>query len=223
MERIGLKDLSDTTILRLKSRKVAKLATGVPLLDEILGGGFRKDAFIHCYGKPGSGKSTFALHLVAKVIKAGDRALWVDCNGAFSILRLQALLGDDTAILKNLVLVRPTSFRHQTQILHQIRYHLDRLGLIVVDPITHFYRAERYRESSQGYFQELITQLGVLIGFTHLQHIPVLVTNYATVRSNRDHIPLVEKGFARVERYRLYFDTMPPTSEEDIPPKKTHN
>lgn len=200
--------------IRLKPRDHPVVPTQITLLDDVLFGGFRKDSVIHFYGDPGSGKTTFAMQIMANILRTEWRGIWVDCNGAFSLNRFgQVLQAPD--LLKSLTLVRPTSFQQQTQVLQQLQYHLDRVGIIIVDPITHFYRAERYREGSQGFFHELITmQLGTLTGIAHLQKIPVIVINYAT-STQRHSRPLVAKGFERVERYRFAF-TNRQTQEEEV-------
>lgn len=191
--------------ITFKTKQYSTIATGIDLLDQVLLGGFRKGCVIHFYGDPGAGKTTFAMQIIVNIIKQGWRAIWVDCNGAFSISRFKTLLNDQKN-LSSLIYVRPSSFQNQTQILQQLQYHLDRIGIIVVDPITHFYRVERFREGNQGFFHELITkQLSTLTGIAHLQKIPIIVINYGTINKNKRAVPLVEKGFERIERYRFYF------------------
>lgn len=200
--------------IRLKTRTHPVLPTGIAPLDDFLLGGFRKDSIVHFYGDPGSGKTTFAMQVVGNVIKQGWRGLWVDCNGGFSLKRFGQLLGDPD-LLRSLTYVRPKSFQHQTQVIQQLQHHLERAAIIVVDPLTHFYRTERYQAASQGYFRELIdTQLGALTGVAHLKNILIIVVNYATRDKNGHRIPLTAKGFERVERYRLSFTNLQAPEEE---------
>jgi len=211
--RNGMKPSSDGMGIRLKSREFPVSATDITLLDDILQGGFRKDSIIHLYGEPGSGRTTFVMQLMSRVLKAGWRGIWIDCNGAFSPKRLMQIL-DTPDSIQNLMQMRPNSSQHQTLILQNLQHILSDVGLVVVDPITHFYRAERYRAGSQGFFQELIdTQMGILVGVAS-QKIPVVVVNYATKRNGSALVPLVERGFHRYERYRLLFQNIP-TFEED--------
>lgn len=208
-----MKPSSEGMGIRLKSREFPVAPTEITILDDILQGGFRKDSIIHVYGEPGSGRTTFAMQFMARVLKAGWKGIWVDCNGAFSPKRLLEILGTPEYI-KQIMIMRPTSLQHQTQILQNLQYLLNDVGLVVVDPITDFYRVERYQAGSQGFFQELIdTQMGALVGIAS-QKIPVVVVNYATKRGGNVLVPLVERGFNRYERYRLLFQNIP-TIEED--------
>jgi DNA repair protein RadB len=201
----GSKPSTKRALIKLRPRDHPVIATGIPLLDEVLQGGFRKDSIIHLYGEPGSGKTTFAMHVMAHIMHEGWKGIWVDVNHAFSLDKFAKIV-QDAKTLKTLMLVQPTSFQHQTQLIQNIKLYLDRVGIVVVDPITHYYRAERFTEASQGFFQELIdTQLGGLVGIAHMQQIPILVINYATLEQNGAKVPLVARGFQRVERYRFYF------------------
>jgi DNA polymerase III delta prime subunit len=209
--------LSDLPIIRLKTKEYPVVPSGLPHLDPYLHGGFRKDCLIHFYGAPGTGKTTFAMHLVATLLRQGWRGIWVDCNGAFSIQRFASLLADRPELLKDLIHVHPTAFQQQTQVLLQLRDPrlTDLVGIIVVDPITHFYRAERYQAASQGFFQELVgTQFSTLAGIAHFKKILVILINYGTYDPTQEYdptqirqplAPLVRNGFARVEHYRFCF------------------
>jgi predicted ATP-dependent serine protease len=201
-----LRPSTDLMAITFKTKEYPTISTGIPLLDQILVGGFRKDSIIHLYGDPGAGKSTFAMQVMISIMRQGWHAIWVDCNGTFSIRRFQELLQGEDQLLKNLALVRPSSFHQQTAVIAYLKSRLDRVGLLVVDPITHFYRAERFKEASQGYFHELISkQLASLTGIAHLHKIPVIVINYGTRNEHGQTVPLARKGFERVERYRFYF------------------
>lgn len=203
-----MKLLDERMGIRLKTRTHPVLPTGICPLDDFLLGGFRKDSIVHFYGDPGSGKTTFAMQIAGNVIRQGWRGVWVDCNGGFSLKRFGQLLGDPD-LLRSLTYVRPKSFQHQTQVIQQIQHLLDRAAIVVVDPLTHFYRAERYQAASQGYFRELIdTQLGILTGITHLRSILTIVVNYATKDQEGHRVPVTAKGFERVERYRLGFSNL---------------
>ena len=200
-----MSDSDRSPLLKLRPRDHPVIASGIPLLDEYLVGGFRKDSLLHFYGEPGAGKTTFAMQIMAHTMHEGWKGIWVDSNTAFSLEKFARIVGDE-AVLRTLILVQPKSFTHQTQILQNMKYYLDRVGIIVVDSITHYYRVERFQEASQGFFQELIdTQLGALVGIAHMQQIPIILTNYATLEEGGKKVPLVGRGFQRVERYRFYF------------------
>ena len=212
-----LNDSDKTTLIKLRPRAHPILASGVPLLDEYLLGGFRKDSLLHFFGEPGAGKTTFAMQIMANIMREGWKGIWVDSNAAFSLEKFAGIVGN-TAFVKNLIVVQPKSFHQQTQILQNVKLYLDHVGIIVVDAITYHYRSERFQEASQGFFQELVDeQLGTLIGIGHLQKIPIIVINYATIGGDGNRVPLVANGFQRVERYRFAFGNL--EGGEDDPVK----
>jgi circadian clock protein KaiC len=53
------------------------ISTNIAGLDNVLAGGFLRDAFYLVQGDPGSGKTTLALQFVQGRLKAGDRCLYV--------------------------------------------------------------------------------------------------------------------------------------------------
>lgn len=178
--------------------------TGLSPLDNALCGGITQGTLVHLYGTPGSGKTTLAMQIAAMAMRGGWRVAWIDCNGSFSIVRFQEILGQQ-ALFDRLLLARPTCFADQTTLIQQLKCVVDRVAVLVVDPITHFYRAERYAEGSQSFFQELVDQqLSTLLGLAHLHRLVVLTLNYATSDHRGQASPLAAAGFQRIEQYRLY-------------------
>ena len=51
--------------------------TGVPGLDDVLMGGFRREGFYLLQGDPGSGKTTIALQYALGRVAAGERCLYI--------------------------------------------------------------------------------------------------------------------------------------------------
>lgn len=64
-----------------EGRNMKYLATGIPGLDETLGGGFKGGKMFLVTGAPGTGKSTFSLHFIAQGINSGERCLYVAVAG----------------------------------------------------------------------------------------------------------------------------------------------
>src|SRR5688572_24063429 len=54
-----------------------KCATGVPGLDEILGGGLPRNQLFLVQGKPGTGKTTLALQFLLDGARIGERSLYI--------------------------------------------------------------------------------------------------------------------------------------------------
>lgn len=62
------------------------LPTGVAGLDEILGGGFRRNSCTLISGSSGTGKTTFACSFVASVIARGERVFYLDFEESWDAL-----------------------------------------------------------------------------------------------------------------------------------------
>src|SRR5919202_4542544 len=53
------------------------VATGIPGLDDVLGGGFTPDRVYLIEGNPGSGKTTLALQYLLEGVRLGEAGLYV--------------------------------------------------------------------------------------------------------------------------------------------------
>ena len=72
---------------------LARLPTGCPSLDELLGGGVEAGALTLVYGEPGSGKTSLALQLSREVLASGGKSvLFIDTEG-LSAERLEQVCG----------------------------------------------------------------------------------------------------------------------------------
>ncbi len=81
---------SKPTLLQdLKASGSQRIATGIPGLDEVLGGGFVPGAVILLAGDPGIGKSTLLLQ-VARHVSAGQRILYLAGEESASQVRIRA-------------------------------------------------------------------------------------------------------------------------------------
>lgn len=90
-----------------------RLATGVPALDALLGGGLETDSVTEVYGEGGSGKSALVLHLAGRVARDGRWVLYVDTEGV-SLERLEGASPDRFAeVLRRLLIARPRSLPEQ--------------------------------------------------------------------------------------------------------------
>ena len=64
------------------AKKVPTITTGLPSLDAILGGGIPEGRVVEIFGPEGAGKTTMALHCLAKCQEAGKKAMYVDVENA---------------------------------------------------------------------------------------------------------------------------------------------
>jgi len=86
----------------VRVEEAARLSTGVPELDRVLGGGLVPGSLVLLGGEPGVGKSTLLLTALGAVARSGRRALLVTGEESVAQVRLRAeRLGgaDDVAIL----------------------------------------------------------------------------------------------------------------------------
>lgn len=93
-KEMGLTILSDTNKADIKNI----LPTRVPQYDRIMGGGIPLGRLTEVYGIPGSGKSTFAVHLTKTLIDLGIITVWVDTEGTADNARMEQLGVDITKI-----------------------------------------------------------------------------------------------------------------------------
>jgi len=70
------------------------LATGIPSLDHILGGGLGCKRIAEIFGPPGCGKSAIGYYLLSRTVKQGGVAILSDNEGAFNRLFYKGLGGD---------------------------------------------------------------------------------------------------------------------------------
>ncbi len=71
--------------LTLKIKQAPELfSTGVTAVDAMLGGGIPRNGITEVSGAPSTGKSSFALSMLANVTQLGNACAWVDVNDALS-------------------------------------------------------------------------------------------------------------------------------------------
>src|ERR1043166_2590110 len=67
-----------------------RVSTGIAGLDDILGGGVDADRLYLIEGRPGTGKTTLALHFLIDGVRRGEKCLYVTLSESESELRLVA-------------------------------------------------------------------------------------------------------------------------------------
>ena len=70
--------------------ELARISTGSPGLDDILGGGFDRERMYLYEGRPGSGKTTLALQFLLEGVRNEERALYITLSETERELRLVA-------------------------------------------------------------------------------------------------------------------------------------
>lgn len=168
---------------------MAKISAGSYDLNKWLHGGYETDVVTVLYGGPGSGKTNFCLTCAVSQAKKGNKIIYVDSEGGFSVERVKQLVNGKEKVsvdevLKNILILKPTNFSEQKKDFEKLlKYLSDEISLIVVDSITILYRLDfaDAREKGDNEIQkinaELVRQIKTLAEIARKREIPVLVTN----------------------------------------------
>ena len=164
---------------------MTKISAGSYDLNRWLHGGYECDVITVIYGPSGSGKTNFCLLAAVSQAKQGNKVLYIDTEGGFSVERMKQLAPQEyESILQNIFLLSPTNFSEQKHAFEQLLTYLKRgISLVVVDGMTILYRLDvasaRNQDSDavQKVNAELARQLRTLAEIARKQHIPVVVTN----------------------------------------------
>ncbi len=75
---------------------VERLSTGVEGFDKLIQGGIPRGFFVAVVGEPGTGKTVFSIHFIAKGIRVGDKNIYVTTEESKeSIIKQAAMFGFD--------------------------------------------------------------------------------------------------------------------------------
>lgn len=158
-----------------------RLATGIPSVDRLLGGGLETDSLTEIYGEGGSGKSLFCLHVAHRVAQEGRWVFYIDTEGV-SVDRLRAIAGESLdRILKRFLLSAPSNLEEQGKAIATAcalaREGRRSVGLIVVDSGTAYYRLSLSGADEDDARQTLSLAVAELVATALTAHLPVLFTN----------------------------------------------
>lgn len=162
-----------------------KISAGSYDLNRWLHGGYETDVVTVIYGPAGSGKTNFCLCAAVSQAKKGNKVIFIDSEGGFSVERIQQLAGSQTqAVLENIILLKPTNFQEQEEAFTQLSKHLKKnVGLIVVDGMTILYRLafalakQEGEKEMQKVNAELVREMNLLAEIARKQEIPIIATN----------------------------------------------
>jgi len=170
--------------------KLTKKSTGIPCLDDLMGGGLETCIIIQFYGEPSAGKSTAAMAAAIATLQKGEEVIYIDTEG-FSIDRFCQLAGEEQAekLVERLLLFEPADFTGQDHAVAECaRLLADRadIGLIVLDSATALYRSENTHSGEAQ--KRLARELIMLLGYARRYDIPVIVTNQVFTDINTDNL-----------------------------------
>ena len=175
-----------------------KISTGSYDLNKWLYGGYDSEIISTIYGPAGSGKTNFCMLACISQAKKGNKVIYIDTEGGFSIDRLKQIYPENySEIMGNILLLKPTNFQEQYkvfgQLLKEIRSKTNKIGLIIIDSITMLYRLELAENKENiGKVREingiLARQMRILSEIARKQELPVIITNqvYSEFLSKED-------------------------------------
>ena len=171
--------------------KQEKISAGSYDLNKWLYGGYESDVISVIYGAPGTGKTNFCLLAAVSQAKKGNKVIFMDAEGGFSVERVKQLAPENfEEVLKNILLLKPTNFDEQKKAFGELLKSLkDEVSLIIVDGMTILYRLDFAEARNKGEKDdwengeirkinaELARQLRTLAEIARKRNIPVVVTN----------------------------------------------
>lgn len=164
-----------------------KISAGSYDLNKFLYGGYEKGIITTIYGPAGSGKTNFCMLAAASQAKKGNKVIYLDTEGGFSVERFKQIIGENYKdILKNIILIKSTSFEEQSASISKILAELKnrgKIGLVIADSMTMLYRLKLAEANKKNIEQikkintELARQLRMFTELARKFNITILVTN----------------------------------------------
>lgn len=185
--------------------KIEKISTGSFDLNKWLYGGYEKDIITMIAGSPGSGKTNFVILAGCSQAKKGNKVIFVDTEGGFSVERVKQVVGENyEKILENILLLEPVSFEEQKKCFVRLLNSVKKghVNLIIIDGMAMLYRLVLGEASKSGdeekvkeINREIAKQMRALAEISRKQKIPILITNqvYSDFLSKEDFEKHVER------------------------------
>ena len=182
-----------------------KISTGSYDLNRWLYGGYEKDIITMIAGSPGSGKTNFSVLATCSQAKKGNKVIFIDTEGGFSVERVRQIVGEDyEKILENILILNPTTFEEQKKSFEKILKSVKNkhVNLIVIDGMAMLYRLElgdasklNDDEKIKEVNREVARQMRILSEISRKQKIPVIITNqvYLEFLKGEDFVPKSER------------------------------
>lgn len=175
-----------------------KISSGSYDFNKWLCGGFEKDVISMIAGPPGSGKTNFTILAACSQAKKGNKVIFIDTEGGFSVDRVKQIVGDNYEdYLENILILNPISFEEQRKVFSKLKDKLKKntVGLVIVDSMAMLYRLElgdavqsKEDERIKKVNREVVHQMRMLAEIARKQNIPVIITNqvYGTFQTEEE-------------------------------------
>ncbi|MFH1151714.1 MAG: DNA repair and recombination protein RadB [Nanoarchaeota archaeon] len=182
-----------------------KISAGSFDFNKWLYGGYEKGVITMLAGTPGSGKTNLAILASCSQAKKGNKVIFVDTEGGFSVERVKQVVGENhQEILKNILLLEPTNFEEQKKAFSSLLESVKKkhVSLIVVDGMAMLYRLElgdavktKDSENVREVNREMAKQMRLLAEISRKQNIAIIITNqvYGSFVSEEDWKKGVQK------------------------------
>ncbi len=131
------------------------------------------------FGEPGSGKTNLCLQLAVECVKKGKKVIYIDTE-AISPDRFRQIAGENAKeIAQQIIIFEPHNFEEQYAAVKEIEKLIsDKIGLILIDSATAFYRFELDKEESGiRTRRELSNQIGLIHAIARKHRIIAVMTN----------------------------------------------
>ncbi len=179
------------------SLQYTRILTGIPSLNDLLGGGFHGQALNLIYGEAATGKTTLSLTTVFHHLKqrSSAKAVYLDIDNKLNVSRLQQIAqSQGSNLLTRVQLFTPESFSMQSDAFEQLP-ELEEGDLLVVDSITGLYRGETEdAEKTYRVNKELNRQLGYLTEIAKTAGVAMLLTGQVrSVLDTREVEPVAQR------------------------------
>jgi DNA repair protein RadB len=172
-----------------KPVKHERVPIGCQAIDELLGGGVENGIITLLYGEGGSGKTNFCLQAAREVAKTGSKVIYIDTEGV-SLERLEQICGGDFAtIVPNILFFEPHSLDEQRDAIEKSQRILEgetKVGLLVLDSATIYYRILFGTEAEDAGRTSLVTQMTKLLVLARKRLLPVIITTQVYTDSSKN-------------------------------------
>ena len=166
--------------------KTQRISTGSYDLNKWLYGGYEKDVITMLVGPPGSGKTNMCILAACSQAKKGNKVLFIDTEGGFSVDRVKQVVGEGyEEILKNILILKPTCFEEQKDCFEELlkKVRSGHANLIVIDGMATLYRLElgeavksKEEDKIRDVNRKIAEQMRELAEISRKQDIPIIIT-----------------------------------------------
>ncbi len=157
-----------------------RLKTECSNLDKLLGGGIESGAVSEFYGEGGTGKTNICLQLARNCVLTGKKVIFIDTEGV-SMERFRQICDKNyNKVNKEILFFSPNSLAEQeTMVQEAVRIieNGSKIGLLILDSGTLYYRMSLGSDDEQKQRQILARQIILLLATARKFDLPVIITN----------------------------------------------